>query len=193
MRAPRTYTREDVVEIQAHGGPLVLRRILEAGAGGGRAAAQPGEMTLRAFLNGRVDLAQAEAVMALINAEIRRGPPAGAQAASGRAFRRGRRGAQARDGRDGAHRGQHRLPRRRGAAARSGGTGGTDRRRAADIERLLAGADRGRRATRGAARGAGWTPECGQIEPAQRAAAAPSAPSSHRLLERPATRWKRRR
>lgn len=69
MRAPRTYTREDVVEISAHGGPLVLRRILELALATGARAAQPGEMTLRAFLNGRVDLAQAEAVMALINAE----------------------------------------------------------------------------------------------------------------------------
>jgi tRNA modification GTPase len=69
MRAPRTYTREDVVEISAHGGPLVLRRILELALAAGARTAQPGEMTLRAFLNGRVDLAQAEAVMALINAE----------------------------------------------------------------------------------------------------------------------------
>ncbi len=69
MRAPRTYTREDVVEISAHGGPLVLRRILEVALAAGARSAQPGEMTLRAFLNGRVDLAQAEAVMALINAE----------------------------------------------------------------------------------------------------------------------------
>jgi tRNA modification GTPase len=69
MRAPRTYTREDVVEISAHGSPLALRRILEVALAAGARAAQPGEMTLRAFLNGRVDLAQAEAVMALINAE----------------------------------------------------------------------------------------------------------------------------
>jgi tRNA modification GTPase len=69
MRAPHTYTREDVVEISAHGGPLVLRRILELALAAGGRAANPGEMTLRAFLNGRVDLAQAEAVMALINAE----------------------------------------------------------------------------------------------------------------------------
>ena len=69
MRAPRTYTREDVVEISAHGGPLILRRILELALAAGARTANPGEMTLRAFLNGRVDLAQAEAVMALINAE----------------------------------------------------------------------------------------------------------------------------
>jgi tRNA modification GTPase len=69
MRAPRTYTREDVVEISAHGGPLLLRRILDLALAAGARAANPGEMTLRAFLNGRIDLAQAEAVMALINAE----------------------------------------------------------------------------------------------------------------------------
>lgn len=69
MRAPRTYTREDVVELHAHGGPLVLQRILALALAVGARSARPGEMTLRAFLNGRLDLAQAEAVMALINAE----------------------------------------------------------------------------------------------------------------------------
>jgi tRNA modification GTPase len=69
MRAPRTYTREDVVELHAHGGPLLLRHILAAALAAGARAARPGEMTLRAFLHGRLDLAQAEAVMALINAE----------------------------------------------------------------------------------------------------------------------------
>ncbi|WIG61402.1 MAG: tRNA-5-carboxymethylaminomethyl-2-thiouridine(34) synthesis protein MnmE [Ktedonobacterales bacterium] len=69
MRAPRTYTREDVVEISAHGGPLLLGRILRLALAAGARAARAGEMTLRAFLNGRLDLAQAEAVMALINAE----------------------------------------------------------------------------------------------------------------------------
>ena len=68
MRAPRTYTREDVVEIQAHGSPLTLRRILALALAAGARMARPGEMTLRAFLNGRVDLAQAEAVMDLVNA-----------------------------------------------------------------------------------------------------------------------------
>ena len=68
MRAPRTYTREDVVEIQAHGSPLTLRRILALALAAGARLARPGEMTLRAFLNGRIDLAQAEAVMDLVNA-----------------------------------------------------------------------------------------------------------------------------
>jgi tRNA modification GTPase len=73
MPAPRTYTREDVVEFQAHGGPLILRRILELVLTSGARAARPGEMTLRAFLNGRLDLAQAEAVMSLISAESEAG------------------------------------------------------------------------------------------------------------------------
>ncbi len=68
MRAPHSYTAEDVVEIQAHGGPLVLRRILDAALSQGARLANPGEMTLRAFLNGRIDLAQAEAVMDVIGA-----------------------------------------------------------------------------------------------------------------------------
>ncbi len=68
MRGPHSYTAEDVVELQAHGGPLVLRRILEAALGEGARLANPGEMTLRAFLNGRLDLAQAEAVMDVIGA-----------------------------------------------------------------------------------------------------------------------------
>jgi tRNA modification GTPase len=67
MRAPRTYTREDVVEISCHGGllpaKLVLDTVLECGA----RLAQPGEFTKRAFLNGRIDLAQAEAVVDLIH------------------------------------------------------------------------------------------------------------------------------
>ncbi|MBC7237747.1 MAG: tRNA uridine-5-carboxymethylaminomethyl(34) synthesis GTPase MnmE, partial [Chloroflexi bacterium] len=62
MRAPRTYTRQDVIEINAHGGPIPLREILELCLASGARLAQPGEFTLRAFLNGRLDLAQAEAV-----------------------------------------------------------------------------------------------------------------------------------
>jgi tRNA modification GTPase len=73
MRAPHTYTREDVVELDAHGGPVLLRRILALALAAGARAARPGEMTLRAFLNGRLDLAQAEAVMALIQAESEAG------------------------------------------------------------------------------------------------------------------------
>jgi tRNA modification GTPase len=73
MRAPRTYTREDVVEMQGHGAPLTLRRILELALAAGARLAQPGEMTQRAFLNGRIDLAQAEAVLDLVNADSEAG------------------------------------------------------------------------------------------------------------------------
>jgi tRNA modification GTPase len=73
MRAPHTYTCEDVVEIQGHGGPLVLKRILRAVLAQGARMANPGEFTLRAFLNGRLDLAQAEAVMDLIDAQTEAG------------------------------------------------------------------------------------------------------------------------
>ncbi len=69
MHAPRTYTCEDVVEIQGHGGPLLLRRILRSVLTQGARMARPGEFTQRAFLNGRLDLAQAEAVMDLIGAQ----------------------------------------------------------------------------------------------------------------------------
>lgn len=68
MRAPRTYTREDSVEISCHGGGLVTRRVLEAVLWHGARLAQPGEFTQRAFLNGRIDLAQAEAVLDIIHA-----------------------------------------------------------------------------------------------------------------------------
>src|SRR5712692_2221783 len=73
MHAPRTYTCEDVVEISGHGGPLVLQRILRLVLAQGARMANPGEFTLRAFLNGRLDLAQAEAVMDLINAQTEAG------------------------------------------------------------------------------------------------------------------------
>ena len=68
MRAPRSYTAEDVVEIQCHGGPLVMKKILETVLKKGARMAEPGEFTKRAFLNGRVDLSQAEAVMNIIRA-----------------------------------------------------------------------------------------------------------------------------
>jgi tRNA modification GTPase len=66
MRAPNTYTREDVVEINCHGGMLPLRKVLELILKNGARLAEPGEFTKRAFLNGRIDLSQAEAVMDLI-------------------------------------------------------------------------------------------------------------------------------
>jgi tRNA modification GTPase len=68
MRAPNTYTREDVVEIQAHGSYLVLQEVLSLILAQGARLAEPGEFTKRAFLNGRLDLTQAEAVLELIEA-----------------------------------------------------------------------------------------------------------------------------
>lgn len=69
MKAPNTYTREDTVEIDCHGGILVMNRILEAVLKNGCRLAEPGEFTKRAFLNGRIDLSKAEAVMDLIHAK----------------------------------------------------------------------------------------------------------------------------
>jgi len=69
MRQPRTYTREDVLEINCHGGYLVLKRVLEVVLGQGVRLAGPGEFTKRAFLNGRIDLSQAEAVIDVIRAK----------------------------------------------------------------------------------------------------------------------------
>lgn len=68
MRGPRSYTGEDTVEINCHGGLLAVRRVLEAILHAGARMAEPGEFTKRAFLNGRIDLSQAEAVMDVINA-----------------------------------------------------------------------------------------------------------------------------
>jgi tRNA modification GTPase len=66
--APRSYTGEEVVEISAHGSPVVLRAIVTAAIASGGRLAEPGEFTLRAFLNGRIDLTQAEAIGDLIDA-----------------------------------------------------------------------------------------------------------------------------
>lgn len=69
MRAPNTYTREDTVEIDCHGGAFIVQEILKTVLKYGARAAEPGEFTKRAFLNGRIDLSQAEAVMDFINAK----------------------------------------------------------------------------------------------------------------------------
>lgn len=69
MKAPNTYTREDIVEIDCHGGILVTRKVLEAILEAGARPAEPGEFTKRAFLNGRIDLTQAEAVIDVINSK----------------------------------------------------------------------------------------------------------------------------
>jgi tRNA modification GTPase len=73
MQAPQTYTREDVVEIHCHSGVAVLRRVLEETLALGARLARPGEFTLRAFLAGRLDLTQAEAVQELISARTEAG------------------------------------------------------------------------------------------------------------------------
>lgn len=73
LRAPRSYTREDTVEVYCHGGALVLHRILDLFLREGACLAEPGEFTKRAFLNGRIDLTQAEAVMDLIRAKTEAG------------------------------------------------------------------------------------------------------------------------
>ena len=68
MRAPNSYTGEDVLELHCHGSPVVLEQVLRALLAGGARPAQAGEFTKRAFLNGKLDLTQAEAVMALVGA-----------------------------------------------------------------------------------------------------------------------------
>lgn len=69
MKAPNTYTKEDVVEIDCHGGVLVVQKVLEAVIKHGARVAEPGEFTKRAFLNGRIDLTKAEAVMDIIHSK----------------------------------------------------------------------------------------------------------------------------
>lgn len=69
MKAPNSYTAEDTVEIDCHGGTLVMKRILETVIKYGARPAEPGEFTKRAFLNGRIDLSQAESVIDVINAK----------------------------------------------------------------------------------------------------------------------------
>ncbi|MBW1935353.1 MAG: tRNA uridine-5-carboxymethylaminomethyl(34) synthesis GTPase MnmE [Deltaproteobacteria bacterium] len=73
MKAPHTYTREDVVEINCHSGYLLLARVLEIILNQGARLAKPGEFTYRAFMNNRIDLTQAEAVVDLINSHSERG------------------------------------------------------------------------------------------------------------------------
>jgi tRNA modification GTPase len=73
MKAPHTYTREDIVEINCHSGPIPLQRILGLCLHHGARLANPGEFTLRAFLNGRIDLAQAESVLDVIQAKTQAG------------------------------------------------------------------------------------------------------------------------
>lgn len=83
MRAPHSYTREDVVEINCHGGAGPVAAVLDEALRHGARLAQPGEFTMRAFLNGRIDLVQAEAVVDHIRARTNAGLRAAAAAASG--------------------------------------------------------------------------------------------------------------
>lgn len=69
MKAPHSYTREDVIEINSHGGMLIMNQILQLLLKNGCRIAEPGEFTKRAFLNGRIDLTKAEAIMDVISAQ----------------------------------------------------------------------------------------------------------------------------
>ena len=69
MKGPRSFTAEDTVEINCHGGILIMNRILELVIKSGARLAEPGEFTKRAFLNGRIDLSEAEAVMDVISSK----------------------------------------------------------------------------------------------------------------------------
>ncbi|MFO7636652.1 MAG: tRNA uridine-5-carboxymethylaminomethyl(34) synthesis GTPase MnmE [Clostridia bacterium] len=87
MKRPRTYTREDTVEIHCHGGPVASKTILGLLLVKGAEPAEPGEFTKRAFLNGRIDLSQAEAVMDLIQAETEKSEKAAVLQLEGKAGR----------------------------------------------------------------------------------------------------------
>ncbi|CAD2071097.1 tRNA modification GTPase MnmE [Jeotgalicoccus coquinae] len=84
MRAPKTYTREDIVEINCHGGIHTVNRVLQLTLNHGARMAEPGEFTKRAFLNGRVDLSQAEAVMDFIRAKTNEASKVANQQVQGR-------------------------------------------------------------------------------------------------------------
>jgi tRNA modification GTPase len=88
MKGPRTYTTEDVAEIQCHGGRVLAERVLAAALRQGARLAEPGEFTKRAFLGGRIDLAQAEGVMDLIGAKTERAARQGMQQMDGYLSRR---------------------------------------------------------------------------------------------------------
>jgi len=88
MRAPRTFTKEDVVEITCHGGLLPARMVLDAVLANGARLAEPGEFSKRAFLNGRIDLAQAEAILDLIHSKTELALRAANEQLAGRLSRR---------------------------------------------------------------------------------------------------------
>ncbi|MGI6088304.1 MAG: tRNA uridine-5-carboxymethylaminomethyl(34) synthesis GTPase MnmE [Kiritimatiellia bacterium] len=84
MRAPNSYTGEDVVELQGHGGSVPARRVLQVVLRSGARPAEPGEFTRRAFLNGRLDLVQAEAVLDLVHAQSDRAAAAALEQLTGK-------------------------------------------------------------------------------------------------------------
>jgi tRNA modification GTPase len=83
MRAPRTYTREDIVEINCHGGYIAQGKVVEILIGLGARPAEPGEFTRRAFMNGRIDLLEAEAVLAMVKSRSEEALKAAARQCSG--------------------------------------------------------------------------------------------------------------
>src|SRR4029079_12763910 len=85
---PRSYTAEDVIEISCHGSPVVLRHAVARAVAAGARPAEPGEFTLRAFVNGRIDLPQAEAIRDLIDATTLYQAKVAAQQAEGSVSRR---------------------------------------------------------------------------------------------------------
>ena len=86
MRSPRSYTTEDVVEIQCHGSPFIMRRILDLVLRQGARLAETGEFTQRAFLHGRIDLTQAEAVLDLVHASSELGSALAVQQLQGKLY-----------------------------------------------------------------------------------------------------------
>ena len=110
---PRSYTAEDVVEISCHGSPVVLRHAVERALEAGARLAEPGEFTLRAFLNGRIDLPQAEAVRDLIDATTLYQARIAAQQAGGLGLAPHRAAQRATAGADRPARSRHRFRRRR--------------------------------------------------------------------------------
>ena len=168
MPAPHTYTRQDVVEINCHGGIVPTRRVLELCLARGARLAGPGEFTLRAFINGRIDLSQAEAILDVIRART----DAGLQVAVG----------QLAGGLSAEVRAARSLLLRVQAHIVAGIDFPEDEIPAVDVEEdlkqvrralddLLAGADRGIVYRQGVAYCVDRPAQRGQIEPAQRPAA----------------------
>ena len=167
--APASYTGDDVVEVSAHGSPVILRAIVTSAIENGARLAEPGEFTLRAFLNGRLDLMQAEAVADLVDAVT----PLQARAAFDqlqgtltRAIARDRCGALRSDRAAG---GVGRFSRRGLPLRRRRRAGGDDRRLIARTGSLLADARRGRLVREGLQIAIVGEPNVGKIERVQRA------------------------